>query len=66
MWEGWRGADGTIIRSFVIVTTEANESLRPLHERMPVVLEPDAWPLWLDDVPGDVAPLLRPSDGRVP
>jgi putative SOS response-associated peptidase YedK len=61
LWEGWRGPDGTIIRSFVIVTTEANDALRPLHERMPVVLEPDAWPLWLNDEPGDVAPLLRPS-----
>jgi putative SOS response-associated peptidase YedK len=61
LWEGWRGTDGTIIRSFVIITTEANETLRPLHERMPVVLEPDAWSLWLNEEPGDVAPLLRPS-----
>jgi len=61
LWEGWRGQDGTVIRSFVIITTEANEALRPLHERMPVVLEPDAWPLWIGDENGDVAPLLRPS-----
>ncbi|MBS0640763.1 MAG: SOS response-associated peptidase [Acetobacteraceae bacterium] len=61
LWEGWRGADGTIIRSFVIITTEANEALRPLHERMPVVLEPEDWPLWLGEQAGDVAPLLRPS-----
>ncbi len=43
LWEGWRGADGRVIRSFVILTTTANEALRPLHERMPVVLEPADW-----------------------
>lgn len=61
LWEGWRGADGTVIRSFTIVTTDANPSLRPLHERMPVVLEPDAWPLWLGEAEGDPAAILRPS-----
>ena len=61
LWEGWRGSDGTVIRSFVIITTEANETLRPLHERMPVVLEPEAWPLWLGERESDVAALLRPS-----
>ena len=61
LWEGWRGADGTVIRSFTIVTTGANDALRPLHERMPVVLEPDDWPLWLGEQEGDRAALLRPS-----
>ncbi len=62
LWEGWRGADGTVIRSFVIITTTANDTLRPLHERMPVVLEPDAWPAWLGEQAADVAALLKPSD----
>jgi putative SOS response-associated peptidase YedK len=61
LWEGWGGADGTVIRSFTIVTTGANETLRPLHERMPVVLEPGDWPLWLGEQEGDRAALLRPS-----
>jgi putative SOS response-associated peptidase YedK len=61
LWEGWRGADGSVIRSFTIVTTEANDALRPLHERMPVVLEPADWPLWLGEVAGDAASILRPS-----
>ena len=39
LWEGWRGNDGTVIRSFTIVTTNANPLLRPVHERMPVILE---------------------------
>ena len=39
LWEGWRGGDGTVMRTFTIVTTNANPVLRPLHERMPVILE---------------------------
>jgi putative SOS response-associated peptidase YedK len=65
LWEGWRGADGTVMRSFTIVTTNANPVLRPIHERMPVILEQPDWPAWLGEVPGEVqgdaAALLRPS-----
>jgi putative SOS response-associated peptidase YedK len=61
LWEGWRGADGSVIRSFTIVTTVANEALRPLHERMPLVLEPSDWPLWLGETDGDPGGLMRPS-----
>jgi putative SOS response-associated peptidase YedK len=61
VWEGWRGPDGAIIRSFAIVTTTANDTLRPIHERMPVVLEPPDWPLWLGETPGSAAALIRPS-----
>src|SRR5487761_2362994 len=61
LWEGWRGADGTVVRTFTIVTTEANATLRPLHTRLPVVLEPADWALWLGEAEGDPAPLLRPS-----
>jgi putative SOS response-associated peptidase YedK len=61
LWEGWRGADGSIIRSFTIVTSSANEQLHPLHERMPVVLEEADWPLWLGETEGDPASLVHPS-----
>lgn len=61
LWEGWRGPDGTVIRSFTILTTNANETLRPLHERTPVVLEPDHWRLWLGEDAGDASTLLRAS-----
>jgi putative SOS response-associated peptidase YedK len=62
LWEGWRGTDGTVIRSFTIVTTTANQTLQPIHERMPVVLERADWPLWLGEAEGDRSALLRPSD----
>ena len=61
LWEGWRGADGTVMRTFTIVTTNANPALRPLHERMPVILEPADWPAWLGEFEGDPPALLRPS-----
>lgn len=62
LWEGWRGADGTVLRSFTILTTSACKALAHLHERMPVMLEPADWPLWLGEVAGDHAALLRPSE----
>jgi len=61
LWEGWRAPDGSVIRSFTIVTTSACPTLRPLHERMPVVLEPEDWPLWLGEETGDLPRLLRAS-----
>jgi putative SOS response-associated peptidase YedK len=61
LWDGWRGADGTVLRTFTIVTTQANDTLRALHERMPVILEEAAWPVWLGETEGEAAALLRPS-----
>jgi putative SOS response-associated peptidase YedK len=65
LWEGWRGPDATIIRSFTILTTDANDTLRKLHERMPVIVEPSHWPLWLGETEGDAAALLRPSHAEL-
>lgn len=65
LWEGWRGADGTVLRSFTIVTTNANTMLQPFHERMPVILEAADWPAWLGEVEGDPGELLRPSEAAL-
>jgi putative SOS response-associated peptidase YedK len=62
LWEGWRGPDGEVIRSYTILTTSAATALRELHERMPVVLEPADWATWLGEAAGDPATLLRPSE----
>jgi len=46
-----------------ILTTEPNEVARPIHDRMPVILDPAHYALWLDPavtVPAEVRPLLRP------
>ena len=50
LWERWRNpGDGSILRSFTIVTGPANSLCRPIHERMPVVLAAEVWPLWLGE-----------------
>jgi putative SOS response-associated peptidase YedK len=51
LWERWRSpGDGAILRSFTIVTGPANSLCRPIHDRMPVILPPEVWPLWLGEV----------------
>ncbi len=47
VWEWWKAPDETLLRSFAILTTSANATMRQSHERMPVILEPDAWAVWL-------------------
>jgi putative SOS response-associated peptidase YedK len=59
LWERWRNpADGSIVRSFTIVTGEPNELSSPIHDRMPVILPREAWPLWLGEVAADPDELL--------
>lgn len=63
LWEQWKSPDGGQIESYTILTTDANELLRPVHDRMPVILPPDAYDLWLDpDVqkPNVLLALLHP------
>lgn len=48
LWEHWQDKDGTEIQSCTILTTEANELLSPIHDRMPVILPPQAYDQWLD------------------
>jgi putative SOS response-associated peptidase YedK len=49
LWERWQGVGGEAIESCTILTTEANEVLRPVHDRMPVILHSDDYKLWLDE-----------------
>lgn len=61
LWESWQAPDGEVLRSFAVVTTAANATMRRLHERMPVILEAPDWPAWLGEAPADPAGLLRPA-----
>jgi putative SOS response-associated peptidase YedK len=63
LWELWRDPQGGAVESFTIITTDANESLRALHERMPVILSPGDFSRWLDPAvaePDSLRALLRP------
>jgi putative SOS response-associated peptidase YedK len=59
LWEVWRGPDrqGDPLRSCTIVTTSANETMQPLHDRMPVILPASAWDEWLDPANDDLETL---------
>lgn len=48
LWERWRGEDDAVIESCTLLTTKPNELVRPLHNRMPVILHPHNYALWLD------------------
>ena len=63
LWERWRDARRASLRSCTIVTTAANDLMRPIHERMPVILDARDWGRWLGDEPaerGEIGALLRP------
>jgi putative SOS response-associated peptidase YedK len=59
LWERWWGPDGAELRSCTIVTGEPNETVAPLHDRMPVILPPRVWADWLDPANDDLAGLER-------
>ena len=63
LWEHWEGSDASEIESCTLLTTEPNDLLRPVHNRMPVILNPTDYELWLDpevQQPDRIQPLLRP------
>ncbi len=60
LWSIWYREDGTKLRSCTILTTTPNEAIAPLHDRMPVILDPSAEALWLDSStpPGELRNIL--------
>ena len=62
LWDSWESADETAIESCTIIVTDANELVRPIHDRMPVILDPGNHVRWLDveGTPADeAAEMLR-------
>ncbi len=67
LWDLWRGPDGRELRTCAILTTRANETLRPIHDRMPVLLEGEGCERWLDPKPkrpDELADLFEPVPGE--
>ncbi len=63
LWAEWRSSDGSELRSCAIITTSPNELMASIHNRMPVILQPEHRPAWLDPASSGteaLAPLLRP------
>jgi putative SOS response-associated peptidase YedK len=64
LWSQWRTPEAATLETFTIITTDANDLIRPLHNRMPVILGRDSFPLWLDPAvedPARLQDLLRPA-----
>jgi putative SOS response-associated peptidase YedK len=64
LWESWEGPGQAAVESCTILTTSANELLLPIHDRMPVIVSPADYDLWLSpDVrdPGELSRLFRPT-----
>ena len=66
IWDGWRNSEGHWIKTCSILTTTPNALTSAVHDRMPVILDPDSYDLWLD--PGmqnvtAVSELLKPYEG---
>ena len=66
LWDLWHPPNGETLASFAIITTQANELLAPLHDRMPVLLAPDRWAAWLGETAvtdTDLKAMLKPYPG---
>jgi putative SOS response-associated peptidase YedK len=67
LWDKWKDPAGKVIKSCTILTIEANALLKDIHDRMPVILQPGDYDLWLDPGvtdPEKVSDLLKPFDAR--
>lgn len=65
LWEVWYSPEGDQLRTCTILTTDANAMMTPLHDRMPVILNPSDYALWLskDELEvEELLPLMRQYD----
>ena len=62
LWEKWQGKENEALETFTILTTDPNELMEPVHNRMPVIVEPKDYNRWLDPETTERPPidLLRP------
>jgi putative SOS response-associated peptidase YedK len=64
LWESWMGPNGEEMETAAIVTTRANRTLSAIHDRMPVIVPPEGFDLWLDCAKVDAttaAALIAPA-----
>jgi putative SOS response-associated peptidase YedK len=67
LWDSWNSPDGSLIKSCTIITTEPNELMAIIHNRMPAILHPRDYAKWLDpspQTPDQLKPLIKsfPAD----
>ena len=59
VWQDWQAPEGDRLRSCASVTTVANDTMSAIHHRMPVILAPGDWPLWLGEAGHGAAKLMH-------
>ena len=59
LWERWKDPAGELLESCTIVTTDASESIKKIHDRMPVVLPHQSWDRWMDPAYSDTDALSK-------
>lgn len=65
LWDRWQGRDGKVIESCAIITTDANEAMRPIHDRMPLILNIGRFGPWLEGSLVEASDLIEPWDGEL-
>ena len=68
LWDRWKDPNGNWVKTCAILTTTPNAVTSPFHDRMPVILDPDGYDLWLDPGmrdAGAASELLRPCDAQL-
>jgi putative SOS response-associated peptidase YedK len=61
IWDEWHSPEEETLRTFSTATTDANNLLSSIEDRMPAIIEPENWPLWLGEEEGDPTTLVRPA-----
>lgn len=61
IWQDWRDTEGAKTSTCAIVTCPANKPMRAIHHRMPVIVAPQDWPLWLGEAGKGAAALMQPA-----
>ena len=59
VWQDWTSPEGEHMRCCALVTTAANREMAQIHHRMPVILRPEDWPLWLGEAGHGAARLMQ-------
>jgi putative SOS response-associated peptidase YedK len=68
LWDGWKDSNGKWVKTCSILTTTPNAVTSDVHDRMPVILNPDCYDLWLDPRVRDaaaVSELLKPYEAQL-
>lgn len=67
LWETWHPKEGETVESCCIITITANSLMEPIHDRMPVILDPDQWKTWLSQQEHEadkLLPLIRSHESK--